>query len=508
MASAQQTPSILVIDDDDDLRYSLKRVLSARHYQVLEANSGETGLQMAEQHSPDVILLDNRMGGMSGIETLQHLRGANPNAMIILMTAYGTTQTTIEAMKFGAFDYIMKPFELKKILSLTESALAAANDLDRASRATTGKGVSPEEIEGGIIGSSPAMQSVFKMIGQVAASDVTVMVTGESGTGKELIARAIFQNSLRAQKPYIAVNCAAIPDNLIESELFGHEKGAFTGATTQRIGKFELCDGGTIFLDEIGDMALATQTKILRALQEGEIQRVGSSSTIKVDVRLLAATNKPLEQMVQDKTFREDLYYRLNVVRIELPPLRERMEDVPQLVDFVLKRLASESKAATKTISPEALGILTKYNWPGNVRELENLVYRSAVMAQSGTILIKDLPPEMLSAVADRDAALPDGAPAPPSTIEACAQSVGSVEVPPRDVPASDVLGAPPVDSFAAVYQQLREQHGSNILEHAERELIQRALEEAAGKQVKAAEILGMTRATLRKRIDQYDLET
>ena len=255
-------------------------------------------------------------------------------------------------------------------------------------------------------------------------------------------------------------------------------------------------------------MALATQTKILRALQEGEIQRVGSSSTIKVDVRLLAATNKPLEQMVQDKTFREDLYYRLNVVRIELPPLRERMEDVPQLVDFVLKRLASESKAATKTISPEALGILTKYNWPGNVRELENLVYRSAVMAQSGTILIKDLPPDMLSAVADRDAALPDGAPAPLSAIEAYAQSVGSVEVPPRDAPAGDVLGAPPVDSFAAVYQQLREQHGSNILEHAERELIQRALEEAAGKQVKAAEILGMTRATLRKRIDQYDLET
>jgi Response regulator containing CheY-like receiver, AAA-type ATPase, and DNA-binding domains len=295
------------------------------------------------------------MGGMSGMEALQHLRGGNPNAMIILMTAYGTTQTTIEAMKFGAFDYIMKPFDLKKILSLTESAVAASSDLSRANREEARAGISQEDVEGGIIGSSAAMQAVFKMIGQVAASDVTVMITGESGTGKELIARSIFQNSLRSQKPYIAVNCAAIPENLIESELFGHEKGSFTGATGQRIGKFELCDGGTIFLDEIGDMALTTQTKILRALQEGEIQRVGSSETIKVNVRMLAATNKPLEDMVQEKTFREDLYYRLNVVRIQLPPLRERIEDVPQLVDFVLKRLARDSKAQPSQFRRSAL---------------------------------------------------------------------------------------------------------------------------------------------------------
>jgi DNA-binding NtrC family response regulator len=508
MASTSNTPTILVIDDDDDLRYSLKRVLSARTCNFIEADSGEEGLQMAEQHGPDVILLDNRMGGMSGIEALQHLRGANPNAMIILMTAYGTTQTTIEAMKFGAFDYIMKPFDPKKILSLIDSALAASSDLDRANQGEKSEGLSAEEIEGGIIGSSSAMQAVFKMIGQVAASEVTVMVTGESGTGKELIARAIFQNSLRAQKPYIAVNCAAIPDNLIESELFGHEKGSFTGATTQRIGKFELCDGGTIFLDEIGDMALATQTKILRALQEGEIQRVGSSETVKVDVRLLAATNKPLEAMVQDKTFREDLYYRLNVVRIQLPPLRERLEDVPLLVDFMLKRLARDSKAGTKAISPEAMTVLSKYTWPGNVRELENLIYRSAVMAQSDTILIKDLPRELLSAVGSVDAS----ASAPPagdifSNIDDRAQSVGSIEVPHAEGPSADAVpsmlfGEP----FAEVYKQLREAHGTNILEHAEREIIKRTLEDVGGKQVKAAEILGMTRATLRKRIDQYDL--
>jgi two-component system nitrogen regulation response regulator GlnG len=512
MASADNAPIILIIDDDDDLRYSLKRVFSGRDYQVIEAASGEEGLEMAQKHKAQVILLDNRMKGMSGMEALQHLRGINPNAMIILMTAYGTTQTTIEAMKFGAFDYIMKPFDLKKILSLTESALSASNDLDRANTASDKvPGISQEDIEGGIIGSSPAMQTVFKMIGQVAASDVTVMVTGESGTGKELIARAIYQNSLRSQKPYIAVNCAAIPENLIESELFGHEKGSFTGATSQRIGKFELCDTGTIFLDEIGDMALSTQTKILRALQEGEIQRVGSSETIKVDVRMLAATNKPLEEMVKEKTFREDLYYRLNVVRIQLPPLRERMEDVPKLVDFVLKRLAQESKASAKSISPEALAILAKHQWPGNVRELENLVYRSAVMAQGETILIKDLPEEVIRAVGAN--------PMASSTVEkgVVAEPSASVDSPvqiPEPAPAvvepetseSVGFGVPNLDPFDGAYAQLREEQGTNILEHMEREIIARALKESAGKQVKAAEILGMTRATLRKRIDQYDL--
>ena len=508
MGNPDNPPTVLVIDDDDDLRYSLKRVLSGRKYNVIEAASGEEGLQMAEQHSPQVILLDNRMGGMSGIEALQHLRGINPNAMIILMTAYGTTQTTIEAMKFGAFDYIMKPFDLKKILALTESALAASQDLDKANaKDHGGVKVSQEDVEGGIIGSSPAMQHVFKTIGQVAASDVTVMVTGESGTGKELIARAVYQNSLRSSKPYIAVNCAAIPENLIESELFGHEKGSFTGATSQRIGKFEQCDGGTIFLDEIGDMALSTQTKILRALQEGEIQRVGSGETIKVNVRMLAATNKSLEEMVKEKTFREDLYYRLNVVRIQLPPLRKRMEDVPQLVNFVLKRLARDSKADAKSISPEALAVLSRYSWPGNVRELENLVYRSAVMAQGDMILIKDLPQEIVSTVGELSEPLAQADEAvsrDESDVLAADDSVAP-EAHPSEVNDA-VVGALSEDPFDAVYAKLREGRGTNILEHAEREIIARTLQETGGKQVRAAEILGMTRATLRKRIDQYDL--
>jgi len=503
-SAALPNPKILVIDDDDDLRYSLKRVLSGRAYEVIEADSGEAGIKVAEAEKPHVILLDNRMKGMSGIEALQHLRGINPNAMIILMTAYGTTQTTIEAMKFGAFDYIMKPFDLKKILSLTEAAVAASSDLVRASQGEIAAGISQEDVDVGIIGNSPAMQGVFKMIGQVAASEVTVMVTGESGTGKELIARSIYQNSLRANKPYVAVNCAAIPENLIESELFGHEKGSFTGATGQRIGKFELCDGGTIFLDEIGDMAPATQTKILRALQEGEIQRVGSSETIRVNVRMLAATNKPLEEMVKQKTFREDLYYRLNVVRIQLPPLRERMEDVPQLADFVLKRLAKESKAHVRSVSPEAMALLMRYNWPGNVRELENMIYRSAVMAQSEMILVKDLPQDILKAVGESRLPVP---PVAPVSEPEQAHSDKADESTAAAEPAGVLLGAPETNPFDRAYQRLRSEKKTNILEHAEKEFIRRALSEAEGKQVRAAEILGITRSTLRKRIDQYDLD-
>jgi two-component system nitrogen regulation response regulator GlnG len=489
--SKENPATVLVVDDDQDLRYSLRRVLSQRGYRVEEAESGEEGLKKAEACSPQVILLDNRMPGMSGLEALQHLRGVVPKVMIILMTAYGTTQTTIEAMKFGAFDYVMKPFDPKKIVALTEAAVSAATDLDRAERTQAETRVSNEELEGGIIGTSQPMQDVFKLIGQVAASDVTVMITGESGTGKELVARAIYQHSLRTGKPFMAVNCAAIPENLIESELFGHEKGSFTGATNQRTGKFEQCDGGTIFLDEIGDMALPTQTKILRALQEGEIQRVGGSETKRVDVRLIAATNKPLEKMVQEKTFREDLYYRLNVVRIQLPPLRERPEDIPPLVEFVLKRLARGCQSPALDISPEALRALTAYRWPGNVRELENAVHRSAVVAQGDTILLRDLPAEL---VASAGITAEPKDPAESGTDEA----VRSDERPPLDRRAA----------FDTAYRLMREERDSNLLEQAEREIIRRALKETGGNQVKASGLLGITRATLRKRIDQYDLQT
>jgi DNA-binding NtrC family response regulator len=333
-------PTILVIDDDAEIRYSLARVLSSRGWQVSEAASGELGIVAVKKSPPDVVFLDIRMGGMSGLEALQHIRSANPRQLVILMTAFGTAQTAIEAMKYGAFDYIMKPFDPQKVLTLVDNALKAGADMRAA--VDYKPSLNSEDYKEGIVGASPVMQDVFKVIGQVTASDVTVMITGESGTGKELVARSIWKHSHRSSKPFIAVNCAAIPENLIESELFGHEKGSFTGATGQRLGKFELCDGGTIFLDEIGDMALATQTKILRVLQQGEIQRVGGTETLRVDVRILAATNKDLEAMVRAKSFREDLYYRLNVVRIRMPALRERDGDIPQIVDFC-PRISSSS---------------------------------------------------------------------------------------------------------------------------------------------------------------------
>ena len=393
MSAPAPSATILVIDDDAEVRYSLNRVLTAQRYAVQEAASGDEGVAAVKRQAPDVVLLDNRMNGLTGLETLQHIRAANPRQLVIFMTAYATAQTAIEAMKFGAYDYVVKPFDPAKLLGLVEGALQTQAGIRSAG------GVQPvlnsDEHKEGIVGSSGVMQEVFKVIGQVAASDVTVMITGESGTGKELVARSIHRHSHRAGKSFGAVNCSAIPENLIESELFGHERGAFTGATAQRLGKFEQCDGGTIFLDEIGDMTAATQTKILRVLQEGEVQRVGGSETLRVNVRVIAATNKDLEALVRAKDFREDLYYRLNVVRVKLPPLRERVEDIPQIVDFFLQSLAKTKKTKVRRISPEALAVLCRHGWPGNVRELENVVYRSAVIAQGDAILPKDLPEDV-----------------------------------------------------------------------------------------------------------------
>jgi two-component system nitrogen regulation response regulator GlnG len=385
--------TILVIDDDNEVRYSLNRVLTSQHYRVQEAASGDEGVAAVKKQAPDVVLLDNRMVGMTGLETLQHIRAANPKQLVIFMTAFGTAQTAIEAMKYGAYDYVVKPFDPPKLLALVESALRT--QADTRSAGGYQPVINTEEHKEGIVGVSPAMQQVFKIIGQFAASDASVMITGESGTGKELVARSLHRHSHRSAKPFVAVNCAAIPENLIESELFGHERGSFTGATAQRLGKFELCDGGTIFLDEIGDMTPTTQTKILRVLQGGEIQRVGGVETIKINVRVIAATNKDLEALVRDKQFREDLYYRLNVVRVKLPPLRERVEDIPQIMDFFVQNLVKAKKVRARKVAPEALDLFSRYRWPGNVRELENVVYRSAVAATGDTILPKDLPEEL-----------------------------------------------------------------------------------------------------------------
>ncbi len=487
-------PILLVIDDDAEIRYSLARVLGSRGYVVQEAGSGEEGVARVKKGPPPaLIFMDIRMGGMGGIEALQHIRSVNPKQIVILMTAFGTAQTAIEAMKYGAFDYIMKPFAAEKVLALAETALQAQADLRAVGDYKPT--INTEDYKEGIVGSSPVMQDVFKTIGQVTASDVTVMITGESGTGKELVARSIWKHSHRATKPFIAVNCAAIPDHLIESELFGHEKGSFTGATGQRIGKFELCDGGTIFLDEIGDMALATQTKILRVLQQGEIQRVGGMETQHVDVRIIAATNKDLEAMVRTKSFREDLYYRLNVVRIKMPPLRERPDDIPQIVDFCLQNLVKQKKARVAKVSPEALNVLTRHSWHGNVRELENVVYRSAVIAQGDAILVKDLPTELREAVAAQ----------PAGPLEPAAPPVAE---PPADPgsPAPESLVAPAPgrltleQALDLVYAELSA-GAEPLLPRLERELFVRARQAEGDDLGKMAARLGLAKAALKKRL-------
>src|SRR6058998_927213 len=344
---------LLLIDDETDVQYSFQRIFDSPEIELTTASSGEEGLKLIPKFKPDLVLMDIRMGGISGMETLRRIRQMDSKLLVILMTAYGTTQTAIEAMKLGAYDYLLKPFDVPKLKQIVLGALKAARDMKQV--VSYQPLLESEDYDLGIVGRSEAMQNVFKLIGQLSASNATALITGESGTGKELVARAIYHHSERADQAFLAINCAAIPENLLESELFGHERGAFTGATAQRIGKFEQCNHGTIFLDEIGDMSPATQTKILRVLQSGTFERVGGNQPIKVDVRVIAATNRPLEQAVANREFREDLFYRLNVVRIEVPPLRDRREDIRLLVNYFLKKFAQHQKQAVKSISPNAL---------------------------------------------------------------------------------------------------------------------------------------------------------
>ena len=496
----QASAKILIIDDDSQVRYSLKRVLGSHRFAVVEAGSGEEGVEVASREQPDVIFLDHRMEGMSGLEALQHLKGASDRFLVVMMTAFGTTKTAIEAMKFGAFDYIVKPFDVQQVLQLVNAALEAKADRDKTEAYEPL--LDSDDYTEGIVGSSQPMQEVYKQIGQIAASDVTVLITGESGTGKELIAKAIYRHSLRSSGPYVPVNCATIPENLIESELFGHEKGAFTGAAKTRKGTFEICDLGTIFLDEIGDMALATQTKILRVLQEGEIQRVGGSSPIKVDVRLIAATNKDLENLVEKKQFREDLYYRLHVARIRLPKLLERNQDIPELVDFMLQRQGKKGNTQVKRVSADAKTLLIRYPWPGNVRQLENVINRACVIAQGDTILVKDLPQELTNWAEENGVEFSSGAPAKPLVVsEELGEEKGVIGQ--NDESPTSGEGDDFKDCFDQLYRMLRQKNTEAILKVIEGEMIRRALAELKGNQVKVSRFLGMTRATLRKRIEK-----
>lgn len=471
---------LLLIDDEEDVRYSIQRIFDSPEIELATAASGEEGLKVIPKFKPDLVLMDVRMAGLSGLETLRRIRANDPKLLVILMTAYGTTQTAIEAMKLGAYDYLLKPFDIQKLKDIVANALKAARDMKQV--VSYEPLLESEDYELGIVGRSEPMQQVFKLIGQVAASDATALITGESGTGKELVARAIYHHSHRNEQPFLAVNCAAIPEQLLESELFGHEKGSFTGATNQRVGKFEQCNRGTIFLDEIGDMTPPTQTKILRVLQSGTFERVGGNAPIQVDVRVIAATNKPLEAAVAARQFREDLFYRLNVVRIHIPPLRDRREDIPLLVNYFLKKFAREQQQRfPKSIAASVVRVLEKYHWPGNIRELENAIRRAHVMAKSGAILLGDLPPEISGQLS--------GA------------SMPALSSQPADAAASDAAAL-----ARQLFQWAKRDPKLKVIPAVERELVIQALKETNNNQVHAASLLGITRATLRKRIDKFGI--
>lgn len=456
---------ILVVDDQKGVRYSFRKILGEAGYEVAIASSGEEAIKSTAKSEPALIFMDVRMPGMDGLETLKKLKEINPKLLVIMMTAYSTTEKAITAMELGAYDYLTKPFDNRRLIEVIKKALDVRKKMFCP--------VAIDECEYDmeherIVGSSQAMLQIFKKIGLIAGSDMTVLLRGESGTGKELIARAIYNHSPRADKCFLVVNCAAIPEGLLESELFGHEKGAFTGADTRKIGRFEQCDGGTLFLDEIGDMPLALQAKILRVLQDGSFTRLGSTEPLKCNVRIIAATNKNLEEMLKQDKFREDLYYRLNVIGLCLPPLRERKEDIKDLVRHFISVFNKELNKNKKGISAETLKMFEEYHWPGNVRELENVMHRAMVLCQKDHIA-----PEYCI-----------GLPV--------AESMGK----PALVTEKYLLEAiNSIFSYSScnIYQE--------FLYSAERLLIKKAIELANGNQVKAAKLLGISRTTLRSKL-------
>ncbi|MEI6072109.1 MAG: sigma-54 dependent transcriptional regulator [Verrucomicrobiae bacterium] len=468
----QQT--ILLVDRETDFLDWARHQLKGHAVRVLQETSADAAYKTFCLEQPELVLAETNLHPFTGLELLTRIRKHSPNAMVILTSTFGTTQSVIEAMKMGAFDFVRKeqlPFNLKIVV---DSALQAAAELKSASAFTPQLTV--EQHREDIVGRSDAMQQVFKMIGRVAGSEATVMITGESGSGKELVARAIHNYSTRSGKSYLAINCAAIPDNLLESELFGHEKGAFTGAHSQRIGRFEQSDGGTLFLDEIGEMALQVQSKILRVLQGGEFSRVGGNQSLRTDVRIVCATNKNLEEEVARRTFREDLFYRLNVVRIHLPPLRQRVEDITLLAEYFLQKITNRKHRPLLKLSEEAIRVLEAYPWPGNVRELENTMQRAAVLATADVLLPKDIPL---------------GLPTPGASPQ-----------------AGEVIGLPDKErALEALFQIAADDPALALLPWIEREFTLRALREAEGNPARAAKLLGITAAALRKQIARNGTE-
>jgi two-component system, NtrC family, response regulator HydG len=450
-----EKPKILVVDDEESHRIMLRAVLGTEGYAVAEAADGTEAVEAVGKEAFDVILLDIRMTNMDGIEALGEIRKISPQVPILIMTAYASVKTAVEALKAGAFEYLTKPLDVDELKILIEKAMDHYHL--RAENLSLKERLGDRFDFSRIIAASPNMKILLETLAMVAPSDATVLIMGESGTGKEVVANAIHHNSPRAGEPFIKVACAALPETLLESELFGHEKGAFTGAVARREGRFQLAHRGTIFLDEVGEMGPAIQTKLLRVLQEKEFEPLGSVRTIKVDIRVIAATNRDLEKDVTEGRFREDLFYRLNVVPLTLPPLRERREDIPLLADHFLALYREKNRKPLRSISGKALDLLVRYDWPGNIRELENCIERAVILSRDEVLVPADLPPQirMLSREEGKDAlAIPAGM----------------------------------------------------SIEEVERALIVKTLDETGGNRTRASEILGINRRTLQNKLKQYGL--
>jgi len=466
-------PTLLVVDDEPAILLAFRRAYRGSGLEVLTAETPAEGLALAEARRPDVIVLDMQLPGATGLDVFRKLHALDARTPVIFITGKSTTDTAIEAMKLGAYDYLFKPVELSQLRQVIDRAVA----LSRLAHvpAVVAEGGEVDERADAIIGRCPALLEVYKAIGRVAPQDVTALIQGETGTGKELVARAIYQHSRRSAGPFLVINCAAIPDNLLESELFGHEKGAFTGADRRRIGKFEQCNGGTLFLDEVGDMAPLTQAKMLRLLQEQKFERLGGNETVTTDIRVLAATNQDLDGLVAQGKFRQDLYYRLSVFTICLPPLRERGDDLLLLVQHYLRRFNRELGKEVQTVAPEALEVLRGYPWPGNVRELQSAL-KQALLHAGGSVLM----PEFLPAALTRRngsahaAASEDGL--------SMAQFI------------DQQLAAGGEDLYAVALRRL------------ERLLVTKVLQHTGGNQLQAAKVLGITRGSLRNKVRELGI--
>ncbi|MBW1780575.1 MAG: sigma-54-dependent Fis family transcriptional regulator [Deltaproteobacteria bacterium] len=466
--------TILIIDDDDQLRISFEKLLAEEGYGVESAPSGEAGLKILKARVPDLVILDMRLPGMNGLETFKAIHKIEPKLPVIMMTAFGTTETAIEATKMGAFDYILKPFDIPDMLGNIKQALEAG----RFMRSPVNMDPTPDDVNGeAIIGRTRPMQEVYKAIGRVSSTHATVLIRGESGTGKELVARAIYQHSPRANKPFLVINCVAIPENLLESELFGYEKGAFTGASHRRVGKIEQASGGTVFLDEIGDMPSTIQAKILRLLQERSIERLGGRETIPVDVRIIAATNRNLEEALSEGRFREDLYYRLKVVTIWLPPLRERLNDIPVLANYFLTKCSAEVGIDNPGIMKEALSALKSHSWPGNVREMHNTIQKALIFNRGAPVS----PEDIIQAISDKGQRRGIENETGEEAIRKWVRDALTAK-------AADNIFDACVDQFASL-------------------LISEALNMTDGNRSQAAKLLGLSRPTLHSKIEKYRLK-